>query len=52
MINIIKKIFGIHIHDYEKWQEIKVYENGPYIICMQKRVCKTCGYTEVSRQSI
>ena len=48
MINWIKKLFGIHIHEYDNWEIDQVFvatERGVKKI-IQKRKCNTCGYIE------
>ncbi len=43
----LRKLFGLCIHDWDKWFESKKYmfkvSIGKYPVPIQKRVCKKCG---------
>lgn len=52
MTNWLRKLFGIHIHEYGMWEHETTYVSKSYGVkkIIQKRKCKTCGYMEYNTQ--
>jgi hypothetical protein len=53
MLNLFKKLLGIHIHEWEMWEFVDankfVSESSGTVkvVTIQQRKCKTCGKNQI-----
>lgn len=53
MVDWIRKLLGLHVHEFSMWSMDKVMSDGHgSFVFLQHRICKKCGLIEVRKDSL